>query len=138
MKWKYANPKKKNYEQYLRFLRDEPKVIIISGWNFDRNQYTDAVFFADISEENGEFDNSAIARLDAIDKRRLWSSVQAMIRRFDNNMFQCEIEYLDEVFFSEFEGQIRDFFPFWQAAAEAVGSSVSPAFHRLHAVANSR
>lgn len=54
MKWKYANPKKKNYDQYLRILRDEPKTIIISGWNFDRNQYTDAVFFADISEENGE------------------------------------------------------------------------------------
>lgn len=78
-KWKYANPKKKNYEQYLRFETDIPKNILITGWNFQKNEYTQALFFADILEE----DKIEVSKVWSVWNKLLRDDLKKLLKKFD-------------------------------------------------------
>jgi len=54
MKWKYVKKQEKRYDQYISIQAGEPKTMLITGWHFNKNPYTEAIFFADVLEENGE------------------------------------------------------------------------------------
>ncbi len=52
-KWKYKNPKKRHYVQYLRFDDGEVKDITISEWDFTKNP-SGYLFKCYVTKENGE------------------------------------------------------------------------------------
>jgi hypothetical protein len=85
-----------------------------------------------LRDESGNLDLSLLSELSPIEKQRLWLETEGMIRRFDNNLYQCEIGFLDEYFCNEFEQQTRTNFPVWQAIAHSVGSQVNPAFRLIY------
>lgn len=81
-------------------------------------------------------DYEAVEALSWIERRRLWLAMDGMIRRFDNNLYQCEIGYLEPDFCLSFAEQVRINFPAWEFVASTVGAEVNPAFHRIYAAAN--
>jgi hypothetical protein len=54
-KWKYQTPQKKRvYDFYLKLDDEKPTKLLITDWNFNKNQYNDSLFSCSIKAINGE------------------------------------------------------------------------------------
>ena len=82
-------------------------------------------------DDNRQYDLEILEGLSELEKRRLWMYVEAQMRRNDNNLYQCEIGYLDEQFCSSLRMGMPDRVREWQNLGELVGRDISPMFYRL-------
>ncbi len=53
-KYKYRKDKKRpNYDLYLRFEKDIPKKVILSSWDFSKDDFSGALFKSYVCKEDG-------------------------------------------------------------------------------------
>jgi hypothetical protein len=72
-----------------------------------------------------------IEGLSAADLYRLRMSANALMRVLDNNLFQCELGYMDDEFCRLIDEDVRALLPWFESV---LGGEMPPALYRLRAV----
>jgi len=86
---------------------------------------------ASIRSADGKTDLNAIDSLSEIDRLRLEQWVGAQLRNSDNNLYQCELGYLEEAFCREWRTVVVGNLPVWKRVN---GGPIPPIYHRIAAL----
>jgi len=86
---------------------------------------------ASVRSADGQTDLDAIDSLPEIDHLRLEQWVGAQLRNSDNNLYQCELGYLEEAFCREWRKIVVENLPVWK---KLNNGSIPPIYQRIAAL----